>query len=240
MRSVSPYERWPRVEALLPIHREKMGASRNRRHTEGTPPRTRVAERRALCRPAAQGGPCVLRGASGRAGKTALRPAWRQRGWGAGRMTSAQEIRDRLEGYARAKIASVMQPMTEQLLVDQVRAGQTRACAAIVHWPHASSRWWRCAAASRPAALCPCSLATRSSTWCGTWFRTAATCASTWSGASGCPVPAAICRARARADTCDLAATTVLLRRAVASSETLAVREEGGRRSIPGESTCRP
>ena len=34
-------------------------------------------------------------------------------------MTSAQEIRDRLEGYARAKIASVMQPLTEQLLVDQ-------------------------------------------------------------------------------------------------------------------------
>lgn len=36
------------------------------------------------------------------------------------RMTSAQEIRDRLEGYARAKIASVMQPLTEELLVDQV------------------------------------------------------------------------------------------------------------------------
>jgi len=35
-------------------------------------------------------------------------------------MTSAQEIRDRLEGYARAKIASIMQPMTEQLLIDQV------------------------------------------------------------------------------------------------------------------------
>ena len=34
-------------------------------------------------------------------------------------MTSAQEIRDRLEGYARSKIASVMQPLTEQLLVDQ-------------------------------------------------------------------------------------------------------------------------
>ena len=34
-------------------------------------------------------------------------------------MTSAQEIRDRLEGYARAKIASVMQPLTEQLLIDQ-------------------------------------------------------------------------------------------------------------------------
>lgn len=34
-------------------------------------------------------------------------------------MTSAQEIRDRLEGYARAKIASVMQPLTEKLLIDQ-------------------------------------------------------------------------------------------------------------------------
>jgi hypothetical protein len=34
-------------------------------------------------------------------------------------MASAQEIRDRLEGYARAKIASVMQPLTEKMLIDQ-------------------------------------------------------------------------------------------------------------------------
>lgn len=54
------------------------------------------------------------------------------------RMTSAQEIRDRLEGYARAKIASVMQPLTEELLVDQVL--RTACHARGVHRAHRFQR----------------------------------------------------------------------------------------------------
>ncbi len=36
-----------------------------------------------------------------------------------GKMTSTEAVRARLEGYARAKLAAVLQPMSEKLLVEQ-------------------------------------------------------------------------------------------------------------------------